>query len=911
MTLLCLGTFFAGGTARAGRDAADRARYAPQWIAQPDSLQEVGQRQPLDSVRTIDRLNRRAVREATDTLAPALQDDSTQRALPKPDSVRIRKTDNFLDDVITFKNTDSLVYDTRNKMVYIYREGDVNYKTMNMKADYMRINMDTKEMFARGIPDTLGVLSRPQFADGGQSYDMDSMVYNISSGKAKIRGVTTKDGEGFLIGNEVKKMKDNSINISNGKYTTCDHTEDPHFYLAMTRAKVIPGKKIITGPAYLVMEGVPIYFLGIPEAFFPTMSEKQSGFIVPSYGEEYVKGFFLRDGGYYFNINDYVDLTVLGGIYTLGSWEASVSSRYTRRYKYNGNFSFRYSKDIIGERGASDYVNTGNMKIAWTHSQDAKFRPNSNFSASVNFSTSGYAKYGSTTLNDYLSTQTNSSISYSKSWAGTPFSFSTNIQQSQNSRDSTYSFSLPNVVFNMSRINPFKRKSAVGKERWYEKIALTYTGTLANNVSVKEKDLFSEKMFKDMKNGVNHTVPISTSFNLFNYINISPNANYQERWYFRKISKQWNPDTKRIEVADTTAGFYRVYNYSVAASASTKIYGTLQFKSPTFPIQAVRHVITPSVSFSYAPDFSKPRYGYYQPVQSDSTGRVTTYSPFEGAMYGVPGKGRTGSLSFSLQNTLEMKVLSKQDTSGLKKIKLLDNLSLGGSYNFLADSMRLSTISINIRTTIKKFGINLTAVLDPYEVNPKSGTRYNRLTWSRGNLGRIASTGWSFGYTFNSKKSNQASVNDITSQGIIPPEYQNPFLFDEQNPIDPITRRQLMTTSYYDFSIPWNLGFSYSIAYTNNGVKKNVVQTLNFNGSINLTPKWGIAFNGGFDFESMKLTPGVFTLSRDLHCWQMSFNWVPVGFRKSWSFNISVKSALLKDLKYDRNSSHYDNLSDN
>ncbi len=834
-----------------------------------------------------------------------------------------REKKSFLDDIITGRNKDSLVYDVRQKMVYIYREGDVTYQDMNLKADYMQVNMDTKNIYAYGIADSVDASgnripddsikqTRPEFIQGGSSYTMDTITYNISSKKAKIKGVATQEGEGYLIGKDIKKMSDNTINIANGKYTTCDNVDHPHFYLAMTRAKVIPGKKVIVAPSYFVMEDVPIYFLGVPFGFFPMNKGRQSGFIMPEYGEEYVKGFFIRNGGYYFAFNDYIDVAATAGIYTLGSWEAALASRYIKRYKYSGSFNFRYSKDIIGEKTDADYVNMGNFNVTWSHQQDPKFRPNSTFSAQVNFSTSGYAKYGSQTMDQYLNTQTNSSISYSKTWAGKPFSFSTNFQHSQNSQDTTVSLSLPNIVFNISRIYPFRRRGdkAVGKQRWYEKISLQYTANMANNVTVKEKDLFTEKMFKDMRNGIQHTIPISTTMNLFNYINISPSANYTERWYFRKINREWNPETNSVENADTTYGFYRLYNYNLSVSATTKIYGLFQFKGKDPIIRAIRHVMTPSISLSYTPNFGDPKYGYWQAYQTDSTGTIGYYSPFAENYYGVPSRGQSASLSFGLTNTLEMKVRSKSDTSGTKKIKLIDNLSINGSYNFLADSLNLSTFSINLRTTIYgNFGLNVSATLDPYQVNER-GQRINQFMIRKGKLGRITSASTSFGYSFNSSKSGRAAINDINSgMGPTPTAYTN--FFDTQGQqLDPNTRRALMTSQYYDFDLPWNLSFNYSFSYTNTGITKNVTQTLGFNGSLNLTPKWGVTFNGGYDFEQKKITPGVITINRDLHCWQMNFSWVPVGFRKSWSFNIAVKSSMLQDIKWDKRSSYYDNLYD-
>ncbi len=821
----------------------------------------------------------------------------------------------FLDDPITGKNTDSLYYDVRNRTVYIFNEGDVTYQDMSLKADYMRINMDTKEIYAYGKADTVDgqpTVTHPVFEEGSSSYTMDTITYNITSKKAKIKGVATQEGDGWLIGGSVKKMPDNTINIQHGKYTTCDHTDHPHFYLAMTKAKVIPGKKVITGPAYLVMEDVPIYPLMLPEGFFPISSGPKSGILMPTYGEEYSKGFFVRDMGYYFTLSDHMDLALRGGFYTLGSWEASAASRYIKRYKYSGSLNAQYSSIRTGEKGEPDFIKQSNFRLQWTHSQDPKANPGSTFSASVNFATSGYSKYSATTLNDILSTQTNSSIAYSKNWAGTPFSLSANMSISQNSQNSMIAITLPTVVFNVSRIYPFKRREAVGKARWYEKIAMSYTGKMTNSVSTKESEVFTRETLDKMKNGIEHSIPVSASFNLLNYINVSPSFNYTEKWYFKKEERVWNPVTNQVDYLDPEYGFYRLYNYNMNVSASTTLYGMYQARKKTRKIQAIRHTITPTVGFAYAPDFTRQKYGYYKTVQSDSTGRFTTYSPFSGNAYGVPSGGRSASMTFSLSQNLEMKVLSKRDTSGVKKIKLIDELRLSGSYNFLADSMGLSNIPISFRTTLfGNFGINLTATLDPYEVSPQ-GVRYNKLMIRRGLPGRIVNTGWSFGYTFKSRDDrSQPAVNDITS---IPPEYANPF-YDPYRQLDPVLRRQYMAQSYYDFSLPWNFGFNYtvnySIQYLNNGTtgyRSNVTQTLGFNGSVTITPKTGITFQGGYDIKSRKLTTSSVSLSRDLHCWQMSFSWIPFGFHRSWSFNIGVKAASLADLKYDKSQSMYDNL---
>ena len=819
----------------------------------------------------------------------------------------------LLDAPITGKNSDSLVYDVRNRRVYIYNQGEVTYQNRRLKADYMRIDMADKMIYAYGKADTLDGeprVTKPEFTEGDAAYQMDTIAYNLDSNKAKIKGVATQQGEGWLIGGSVKKLPDNTVNIEDGKYTTCDETDHPHFYMAMTKAKVIPGKKVVTGPAYLVIEDVPIYFLGIPGGFFPISTGPKSGLLMPSYGEEYSKGFFLRDMGYYFTLGDHADLALRGGFYTLGSWEASAASRYIKRYKYSGSFNMQYSNVKTGEKGEPDYLKQSNFRIQWSHSQDPKANPGSTFSASVNFATSGYSRYSATNLNDILATQTNSSIAWSKNWAGTPFSLSANMAVSQNSQNKSLSVTLPNVVFNVSRVYPFKRRERMGKERWYEKISMQYTAKMTNSVTTTEDRIFSRETLDNMKNGIEHTLPVSASFNLFNYINVSPSFNYNEKWYFKRVDFEWNPVTNRTDTLPAEYGFYRLYNYNASVSTSTTLYGMydLTKRRKDRKIQAIRHVLTPSIGFSFAPDFGDPRYGYYRTRQTDSTGRTTTYSPYAVNAYGVPSSGKSMSLNFSLSQNLEMKVLSKRDTSGMKKIKLIDDFSIRGSYNFLADSMGLSNISLSLRTTLfNNFGLNLSATLDPYRVSPE-GRRYNKLFFP----GRLVSTGWSFGYSFQSRKDRSTpAANDITS---IPPEYQNPF-HDPYGSLDPVLRRQYMAQSYYDFSLPWNVSFNYavnySINYVNNGTtgyRKNITQTVGFNGSINLTPKTGITFQGGYDIQRNKLTTSSISISRDLHCWQMSFSWIPFGYHRSWSFNIGVKAGSLSDLKYDKSQSMYDNM---
>ena len=913
LSLLC-----SSSSAAAWRESAD----VPDSTAKAGMLSDMGTAVPRERTTNARRDRRRAEsRQRADSLATERLNESLARrgSSGGRDTLAADSTKGsggaFLEDVIEGKNTDSLVFDARNRLIYIYNEGDVTYQNMNLKADFMRVDLTTKDIFAYGKPDSVegkAVTTHPTFSDGGASpYSMDTITYNLTSKKAKIKGVATQEGDGWLVGGSVKKQPDNSIHIADGKYTTCDETDNPHFYLAMTKAKVIPGKKVITGYAYLVMEDVPIYFPGIPEGFFPISSGPKSGLLMPTYGED-AKGFFIRDLGYYFKLSDHMDLALRGGIYTLGSWEVSARSQYVKRYKYRGNFNLQYSAIRSGEKGEADFVQQNNFRLQWTHTQDPKANPGSTFSASVNLTSSGYSRYSATQIGDILATQTNSSISYSKNWEGTPFSLALNMAVSQNSRDKTIAVTLPTISFNVASFNPFKRREAVGKTRWYEKIKMSYSAKMTNTVNTSESEIFSKETLKKMKNGIQHSIPVSTNLTLFNYVNVNPSFNYTERWYFKKVGQQWNEQTHKVETLDPEYGFWRIYNYNAQVSATTTIYGTYTAKKKTRKIQAVRHTITPRVGFSYAPDFSRQKYGFYEAVQTDTTGRFKVYSPFADNSYGVPGSGQQLSLTFSLDQSLEMKVLSKRDTSGIKKVKIIDQLSISGSYNFLADSMRLSTLPVQLRTTIYgNFGINLSLTLDPYEVSPE-GIRYNKLMWRRGLPGRVVSTGWSFGYTFKSREDkSRPAGNDITS---LPPEYFNSWS-DPYGELNPALRRQFMAGSYYDFSLPWNLGFNYNISYgiryVNNGTtgyEKNVMQTLGLNGSVKLTPKTMISVTSGYDFATRKMSMTSVTMVRDLHCWQMSFTWIPFGNHKSWSFNIGVKAASLADLKYDKSYTQFDNM---
>ncbi|MEG1413861.1 MAG: putative LPS assembly protein LptD [Mucinivorans sp.] len=873
----------------------------------------------IDSLRAGDSLPS-SERSATDSLRKdSLATDSLAQGKPlATDSLPGEPHKPLLDAPILVTFKDSLVYEPQSKDFLIYQQGEIEYEGKKLRADFMKLQIESKLVQARGVMDTTKKkMTRTEFVDGKMTYDMDSIAYNMDSGKAMIHGVNTKEGEGILFGGQVKKMKDNVVHMHNGRYTTCD-AACPHFYLQMTKGTTVPGKNTVFGPAYMVFEDVPIYFLGLPFGFFPQKRERNSGFIFPEVGEEAAKGFFVRNGGYYFAINDYVDLSIKGGWYTLGSWEASLSSSYAKRYTFSGNFSFSYASDHIGEDGSPDAIRSSGMNIRWTHQQDPKFRPNSTFSASVNYmNNSAYNKYNSTNLQDYLSSQTSSSIAYSKNWPGKPFSLSFNASHSQNTVDSTISMSLPNFVFNVSRVAPFKRRKAIGKEKWYEKISFTYNMDFQNRVeNVSEKYFMKQEMFDKLRLGFQHNLPVSASFNLFGALSITPNFTYTERWYFRSINQTWNQAAQAV-VTDTTSGFYRVFNYGASLSLNTKLYGTYVVgrKKPT----TIRHVFTPRIAASYSPDFGAFGYGFWKEVQTNSEGDKTVYSPFQNELYGVPGRGASGSLSFGIENTIEAKVPSDKDTSGYRKIKIIEAFSISSSYNFLAKEFQLAPFAVSLRFPIvKNYSVQLQGSFDAYAV--ENGRRINEFLVNRGGFLRLTSLSFSFGYGFKSKDSKR-------TQGAGRPAINNPTnnnngqafnetlgatsFFDQQNAAaqrSQIERARQAAAQYYDFSIPWSVNFNYSFNYSNPTGTSQITQSINANASVNLTDKWAISGSAGFDIQAGKLTPGSIQITRDLHCWQMSFTWVPVGLRQSWSFTIQAKSSMLSDLlKWKKDNSFWDN----
>ncbi len=835
-----------------------------------------------------------------------------------------------IDAEIKYDASDSIKF-TKGK-VFLYGDAQVSYRDILLTAHYIELDLDSSLTYAKGRIDSTGTeIGLPVFKDPSGEYTMRTIRYNFETEKAIIEHVVTEQGEGYVVSDRAKKLKDNVYLLKNGKYTTCTNHDHPHFYMNLTKAKIVPGKKIIFGPAYLVVEDV-ILPVAIPFGFVPSTSKYSSGFILPSYGEESNRGFFLREGGYYWAANDYFDLSMTGDIYSNGSWGSRIGTRYKARYRFGGNFNFQYITNINSEKDLPDYSKTKDMSLTWSHRQDAKAHPFRTFSASVNYSTSSFDRnnVGSIINPQILAQNTKrSSISYSRRWANSPFNLSANLLHSQNSRDTTIDLTLPDLTLTMNRIYPFKNKKRLGtKEPWYEKISLSYTGNAKNYISTKESELMNSSITEDWKNGMRHSIPVSMNLKLLKYFTLSPSFNYTERWYFKSIQKDYDPDKQQIVVSDTTQGFNRVYDYSYSIGTSTKIYTFFRPSRWLFgdKINALRHVMTPSVSMSYRPDFGDPKYGYYDWLEyyDPQRGEIVRhdYSIYENSLYGVPGRGESGSMGISLGNTLEMKVKSQKDTTGFKKIPILESLNFSTSYNFLADSMKWSRISMSGRTKLFGTSINFGASFDPYAIDTTAQgrpVRVDRLLWNeKRQIARMENANLSFGLNFGSetfkKKKEGAPASDE------PPE--QPPMDDPLNPDDMGMATQEQTSpqmaateeGYAQFSIPWNISLNYNMRVMQGefdkermNFKKKFTADININGNLELTPKWSMNFSTGYNLERKEISHTNLRISRNLHCWNMSFNLVPVGAYKSYFFTISVNSSLLKDLKYEKRSHPRDN----
>lgn len=872
--------------------------------------------------------------------------DTTRKDTVKVDTT---KNDNVLDAPVKYEAKDSIVFDYGKSRAHLYGDSKVNYQNLELDADEIDISIDSSLVYAAGRKDSTGVIQgKPLFKQGSDEYEPDKIAYNFKTRKAFVTNVYTQEGEGFMQTIDGKRDSSGVMYIRHGKYTTCD-AEHPHFYLSLSRAKMHPGKNVIFGPAHLVVEDVPLP-IAIPYGFFPFKQKYSSGFIMPTYGDEMNRGFYLRDGGYYFAINDYVDVKLLADLYTKGSWSLSAQSTYRRRYKYNGNLYISYQYTHEGEKNFPDEVTSKSFKVTWSHRMDAKANPTQSFSASVNFATSSYERNNLTSMynpESYTQSTRTSSLSYSKSFPNIGLNLSGSFNLSQNMRDSSISVTLPNLTVSLNRFYPFKRKKMVGKERWYEKIAMSYTGNLSNSINTKENLLFKSSLIKDWRNGMRHQIPISASFSIFKYINITPSFNFTDRMYSHKVMQSWDQDNQRVN-RDTIYGFYNVYNFSMSVSANTKIYGMF-YPMPWAggkKIYAIRHVLTPTVSFSYAPDFSNPSFGFYDSyVKTDANGNVSTvsYSPFSGAVYGTVGSGMTGNVSVDISNNLEMKVRSKKDSTGMKKISLIDEYGLNMSYNMAAKVRPLSDLNMRVRLKLTKnytFSMNAVFATYAYEFDKNGNVRVGEKTeYSQGRFGRFQGMTQNLSYTFNNQSlkklvglfsKSHRSLNTDTEDDEDDDEYDEDDTDPEMQNVDPERKRGRMggkdseksgeidEDGYLKFSMPWNLSVSYGITMRENtsapiNPKRmrypyKFTQTLNFSGSVRISEGWNINFSSGYDFNYKKLSMTTASLSRDLHCFAMSASVVVFPYT-SYNFTFACKAGTLADaLRWRKQSSYSGNI---
>lgn len=880
--------------------------------------------QPSDSTSTDSVLSTNvldSVSEVMDTMP--LRDTMPER----PSRIRREKID--LDHQVVFTSKDSMIMRGR-QMTYMYGNGQIDYGDLKLNADEIQLDMDKSEVYACGREDSVGeMVGTPVFEEGGSSYESKTMRYNFRSKRGYITNVITQQGEGYLTGGQTKKTEGEDYYVQNGRYTTCDDHECPHFYLQLTKAKVRPKKNIVTGPAYMVLAGLPLP-LAVPFGYFPFSDSYASGVIVPTFGDDYNRGFYLSDGGYYFAINDMIDLALTGEIYTKGSWGLSAQSTYRKRYKFSGNFNVNYLKSIYGEKSDPDYSTATNFQVIWSHSQDSKANPNMSLSASVNFTTSGYTR---SSVNSYYSNAftentKSSTINMSYRFPNSKWSLSTSMNITQRTQDSTLAVSFPNINVTMSQLYPFKRKHAVGEDRWYEKIRMSYSGQFQNSLTAKQNEFFKKSLIKDWRNGMKHNVPISATFPLFTYFNVTPSVTLTDRMYTQKVRRAWDPAAS-AEVCDTTYSFYNVWDFNASVSLDTKVYGFFQ-PLPFLgdKVKMIRHVFTPTISFSGSPDFSSPFFGYYGSYDyTDAQGRPQTrkYSMFPSALFGVPGQGKTGMVSVSLANNVEMKVKSDNDSIGEKKVSLIENFTVSQSYNFAADSLNWSNINTSLLLRLsRQFNLNLSATWDvyTYKLNAAGNpVRVNVPRWKAGKgIGRLSSTGTSFSYTFNNdtfKKKKDGSKNDSNSN--VNNNRSNNDNWDDDDSSgghdngsghDHDDDIQLTPEGYVPWEVPWSLSVNYSINYSYGEFNKEkmeydgkITQNLSLSGNIRPTKNWEFSASASYDFNLKKIAYMNLNISRDLHCFTMRASVIPVGPYKSYNFHISVKSSLLSDLKYDKRSS--------
>ena len=783
------------------------------------------------------------------------------------DGDSIYSEDPILDKIISYAE-DSIDYDLENNKVTLYHNAKINYEDIELKAAYIEIDSEKNTVFAKSLKDSSGVsYGFPLFSENNNSFTSKEITYNFKTKKGIIKEVVTQEGESYIHGKKVKKNESDVLYTYNGRYTTCN-LEHPHFSIRSRKIKTIPNKKIITGPAVLEFAGVPTP-IALPFGFFPNQKKQSSGIIFPTYGESQLLGFFLKNGGYYFAINDRMDFSLTGDIHSKGSWNVKANSNYRKRYKYNGNLNISYASIKSGSKLIQTQRDKRDFFIKWRHNQDPKASKNSRFSANVNAGSSSFHQNNSYNDNDYLSNTYQSSASYSKNFSNSQLSV--NLRHNQNTLNNSVTLNLPELNYSINRIYPLKFLNKSEKKKWFDKISFNYSLNARNQVSTIDSLLFTSNTLSKLQNGARHTIPVSTSFKALKHITISPRFNYTERWYFNKLERSFYENEL---ITDTVSGFNRVYNYNTSVSINTKLYGLLNFNKGK--VKAIRHVVSPVLSFNYNPDFSNSKYGFYQDVTSDSLGNTTNYSVYQNGIYGNATNSEQGNIGLSISNMLEMKVRTKNDTvNSTKKIKILESFDIRSSYNIFADSLNLSMISISGRTKLfDKVNLRFTSNYDPYILD-ENENRVNKLYVNESSLpSRFINSTATLGFSFAGGEKNEETFDNWLE--------------------------------YVDFDVPWKLSVNYTLNYNKFNAINALDQSLNFSGDVNLTPKWKIGFNSGYDFINKDLTYTSLNFYRDLHCWEMRFNWIPFGNHQSYNFSIRVKASVLQDLKWEKKKDWYD-----
>ena len=914
-----------------------------------DTLKEAAQR---DTVIDIDWPDIVRPADAADSLRAgvALPDsliaDSLTADSLAADTAKAQPRKPGIDSPVEYSAQDSIVYDANTGFATLYGKANVKYQDMTLDAAKITMCLDSNLVHAVGLRDTAGVYTeKAVYKQGSDEYESETMAFNFKTKKGFISNVNTTQGNGYLQSSESKRTDDGTLYLRHAKYTTCD-AKHPHFYLKLSRGKVRPGKETIFGPAYLVVEDVPLP-LAVPYGFFPINKKYSSGFVMPSYGDELSRGFYLRDGGYYWAVNDYFDLKALGEIYTKGSWGASLESNYNKRYRFRGNVYFSFLRTVEGEKNMPDYSVTKSLKIQWTHTKDSKANPNTSFSARVNFASENYERKNLESMYNPLSyTQSTrtSAVSFSKNFPDIGLSISASGNLTQNVRDSSIAVTLPDLSISLSRFYPFRRKKQVGKERWYEKISVSYTGQLSNSITTKESQLFKSNLIKDWRNGMTHRVPIDATFQLFKYINISPSISFRDIMYAQRINRSWDAE-KQQELRDTTYGFYNLYDWNLGVSANTTLYGMYKPVLRLFhgKVIAIRHVFKPSVSFSYAPDFTAARYGYtktYDRIDQNGTVTPVKYSPYSSGLYGYPSGTKQGLVTMSVSNNLEMKVKSDRDSTGEKKISLIDELSGTLSYNLAAKERPWSDLSTRLRLKLtQKYTFSLSASFATYAYKFNENgqvVQSDRTEWSYGRFGRFQGMSQRLSYTFNNQTfkkllnflTGKKSANSAKKEGDDKDDAEEAG--DEDANVDPDLKKarsggakkkekaKTDADGYMAFSMPWSLTVSYGISmYEDRSKEINVrrmrypfsfTQTLNFSGYLRISDGWNISFSSGYDFVQKKISMTTASLARDLHCFEMSASVVLKPY-SSFNFTFRARASELADaLKWEKRSAYSSNI---